>query len=193
MGFLKSFFSGDEPTEDEARGEDGESSAKAQAPVFDTVRVFERAGIDAEQRRIVEKAQELIRALPEGTAPATNRRIVEASLNAFDVSIDRIVEAASDEIRALEQLVNASHEDTERALAEGRTRVAELEAEIASARESMDDAREEHRVLEAAARDQIRGIEPITAFFERPTDAHTEPERRVDDDDSPPRPAAERT
>jgi phage shock protein A len=61
--------------------------------------VFEAAGIDEEQAGRVARAQELLASLPGETPAPVKKQIVEASLTAFGVSIDRIIEAASPKSR----------------------------------------------------------------------------------------------
>ena len=51
--------------------------------------VFEAAGIAAEERDRVTKTRDLLAALPPGTDAAVKKQIVEASLKAFGVPIDR--------------------------------------------------------------------------------------------------------
>ena len=54
--------------------------------------VFDAAGIDAEERERVEKARQLLASLPSETPVAVRKQIVEASLKAFGVPIDKIIE-----------------------------------------------------------------------------------------------------
>src|SRR5688572_11091704 len=61
--------------------------------------VYAAAGIDDEEQARVEKAAGLLRSLPEGTDPAVKKQIVEASLKAFSVEIEKIIEAGVQEIQ----------------------------------------------------------------------------------------------
>src|SRR4051812_5184545 len=55
--------------------------------------VFNAAGVDAEERGRVARTVELLRSLPAGTDATVKKQIVEASLKAFGVPIEKIIEA----------------------------------------------------------------------------------------------------
>ena len=55
--------------------------------------VFETGGVDADERERIAKAKSLLDSLPEGTDVAVKKQIVEASLSAFGVPIEKIIEA----------------------------------------------------------------------------------------------------
>ena len=74
---------------------------------MDFAQVFEAAGVDAGERDQVAKAQELLRSLPAETPAPVKRQIVEAALKAFGVPTAAIIEAAVEEIRALEAHLQA--------------------------------------------------------------------------------------
>ncbi len=82
--------------------------------------VYGAAGVDGDQQERVEKAAALLRSLPAETDPAVKKQIVEASLKAFGVPIDKIIEAGVEEIQALEAYIRAGAADT----AEAALRVA---------------------------------------------------------------------
>ena len=71
----------------------------------DFPKVYEAAGVGAEEQGRVAKAAELLAALPAGTEPAVKKQIVEASLKAFGVPIEKIIEGAVQEIQALEAYI----------------------------------------------------------------------------------------
>jgi hypothetical protein len=80
--------------------------------------VFEAAGIDADERERVAKATDLLASLPADTAVAVRKQIVEASLKAFGVPIDKIIEAGVSEIQALEGYIRTGAADTQKLLEE---------------------------------------------------------------------------
>jgi len=92
--------------------------------------VFEAAGVDAAERERVQKALGLIASLPAETPVAVKKQIVEASLKAFGVPIDGIIEAGAAEIEALEGYIRAGAADTQKLLEESEARVRQFEAEI---------------------------------------------------------------
>src|ERR1051326_7260871 len=64
-------------------------------------KVFEAAGIDGEERQRVTRTLDLLNSLPPGTEEAVKKQIVMASLRAFGVPIEQIIEATAQEIQAL--------------------------------------------------------------------------------------------
>src|SRR5213593_2305493 len=64
--------------------------------------VFEAAGIDADERERVKRTQDLLTSLPPGTDETVKKQIVMASLRAFGVPIEQIIESTAQEIQALE-------------------------------------------------------------------------------------------
>ena len=69
--------------------------------------VYDAAGVDKEERERISKAQELLRSLPAETPVATKKQIVEASLKAFGVPTEKIIEGAVEEMHALEAFIMA--------------------------------------------------------------------------------------
>ncbi len=70
----------------------------------DFVQVYDAAGVDKEERERISKAQELLRSLPAETPVATKKQIVEASLKAFGVPTEKIIEGSVEEMHALESV-----------------------------------------------------------------------------------------
>src|ERR1700682_1371198 len=73
----------------------------------DFAKVFEAAQIDTAEQEPVAKSAELVRSLPAETDPLVKKQIVEASLKAFGVPIDKIIETGVEEIQALEGYIRA--------------------------------------------------------------------------------------
>src|SRR5437879_562208 len=63
--------------------------------------VYGAAGIDAAARERVTRTQDLLNSLPPGTEEAVKKQIVMASLRAFGVPIEQIIESTAQEIQAL--------------------------------------------------------------------------------------------
>ena len=75
--------------------------------------VFTAAGIEAEERDRLTKASALLASLPAETPVAVKKQIVEASMKAFGVPVDKIIETGVEEIQALEGYIRAGAADTE--------------------------------------------------------------------------------
>jgi len=127
--------------------------------------VFDAAGIDAEERGRVGKAADLLKSLPAGTDPIVRKQIVEASLRAFGVPIDQIIEAGVQEIQALEGYIRAGASDTEAVSTESDKRIAQLQQQIADLRTVMQQRVEEQKQVMQACNDKKLDIQAILEFF----------------------------
>jgi hypothetical protein len=141
------------------------SAAVAADGSFDFGPVFESAGIAAEERDRVATAQELLRSLPAETPAAVKRQIVEASLRAFGVPTERIIQAAVHEIGALEGFIRAGESDALKVTAEGQQRIAQLEEEIAQVKRVMDEAVAGQAERGRAANGEKLRIQQVLEFF----------------------------
>lgn len=133
----------------------------------DFTSVYESAGVDAAERDRVKKAQDLLRSLPAETPVAVRRQIVEASLRAFGVPTEQIIEAGVGEIEALESFVRAGQANTQKLLTEGAEKIAALEADIASLRELMQQEITEQEARTKAANKEKLGVQEVLEFFGR--------------------------
>jgi hypothetical protein len=125
--------------------------------------VYEAAGIDADEQARVAKAAELLHALPPGTAAA--KQIVEASLKAFGVPLEKIIEAGEKEIRALAAYVATGAADTRQVLAESQQRIAQYEQEIQRIRQVMDERVAEQQGVERTCDEGKLEVARVLEFF----------------------------
>ena len=127
--------------------------------------VYNAAGIADEEQSRVDRASELLRALPAEADAAVKRRIVEASLKSFSVPIDKIIEAGAGEIQALEGYIRAGAADTQKLLDESRGRLAEFEAEMGRIKAVMDQRVAEHQTVIQACNAKKLEIQSVLEFF----------------------------
>lgn len=106
----------------------------------DLQKVFEAFGVDPEERDRVNRARELLRALPQETPAPVKKQIVEASLRSFGIPTEKIIEAAAEELQALEMFIRQGQAEAQGVLSDGAQKIQALEAEIAAVRKSMEDA-----------------------------------------------------
>lgn len=132
---------------------------------FSAERVWNNSGVTDLEQTTVAKAQHLLNSLPDETPANVKRQIVEASLKAFEVSIDDITEGAESEINALHDYINDRNSDAEHFKAESETRIGELETEIKRIRDTMADAEAERERLVGAANKVINDVKPVLEFF----------------------------
>ncbi|MEI6667000.1 MAG: hypothetical protein WCP29_02505 [Acidobacteriota bacterium] len=127
--------------------------------------VFEAAGIGGEERQRVAKTLDLLSALPSETPAPVKKQIVEASLTAFGVPIDKIIESGVAEIQALEGYIRAGAADTQQVLADADTRIKAKEDEIRQLRVVMDARVQEQQAVTRACNDRKLSTQQILEFF----------------------------
>lgn len=127
--------------------------------------VFDAAGIDAEERERVSKAAELLTSLPADTAVPVKKQIVEASLKAFGVPIDKIIEGGVSEIQALEGYIRAGAADTQTLLEESTRRIQQYENEIKQIRLVMEQRVQEQQGVTSACNTKKLQVQQILEFF----------------------------
>jgi hypothetical protein len=138
-------------------------AAPAGQVAFD--QVFEAAGIAAEERDRVTKTRELLAGLPAGTDAAIKKQIVEASLKAFGVPIEKIIETGAAEIQALEGYIRVGEADTHALLRESESRIRQFEEEVARIRTVMAARVQEQQAVVRACNEQKLGVQQVLEFF----------------------------
>ena len=129
--------------------------------------VFVAAGVDAEEQQRVARTTELLKSLPAGTDAAVKKQIVEASLKAFGVPIEKIIEATAEEIQALDGYTRNCAADNEKLIQESDARIKQYELEIANIRTVMQQSVEEQQKLIKVCNDKKLEIQQVLEFFGR--------------------------
>lgn len=128
-------------------------------------KVFEAAGIAAEERDRVTKTRDLLASLPAGTDSVIKKQIVEASLKAFGVPIDRIIETGAAEIQALEGYIRVGESETQALLRESESRIRQFEEEVGRIRTVMAVRVQEQQAVARACNDQKLRVQQVLEFF----------------------------
>jgi hypothetical protein len=137
--------------------------------VVDFDAVFDAAGIGDEDRARVEKSVELLKSLPAGTDPAVKRQIVGASLKAFGVEVDKIIETGVEQIQALEGYIRDGAGKTSKMSEEVETLVRDYEKKIAEARALIQTKVEEQQSVIKLCNDKKLEVQQILEFFGQET------------------------
>jgi hypothetical protein len=127
--------------------------------------VFAAARVSAEEQQRVAKTIELLRGLPAGTEAAVKKQIVEASLKAFGVPIEKIIEASVEEIQALDGYIRNSAADNEKLIQESDARIKQYEVEIKNIRAVMQQSVEEQQTLIRVCNDKKLEVQQVLEFF----------------------------
>jgi hypothetical protein len=138
---------------------------RAQGGQIDLPKVYEAAGISAEEQERITRAGDLLKSLPAETPIATKRQIVEASLKAFGYPVDAIIEAGAQEIQALEAYNQREAQETQRTLSDATKRIEQLTQEIADLRKLMQTAVDEQNATTASCNTAKLGVQQVLEFF----------------------------
>ncbi len=130
-------------------------------------KVFEAAGIDGDERQRVSRTLELLTSLPPSTEETVKKQIVMASLKAFGVPIDKIIEATAQEIQALEAYIRAGAADTEKVTSEAELRIKQYEEEIVKLRTVMQQRVDEQQSVIKSCNDKKLAVQKVLEFFGR--------------------------
>jgi hypothetical protein len=117
----------------------------------------------------VAKTIELLRGLPEGTDAAVKKQIVEASLKAFGVPIEKIIEASVEELQALDGYVRNGAADNEKLIQESDARIKQYEEEIKNIRAVMQQSVEEQQRVIKVCNDKKLEVQQVLEFFGQAT------------------------
>ena len=127
--------------------------------------VFEAAGITAEEHERVSRTLELLNGLPPSTDEQVKRQIVMASLRAFGVPIEKIIESGAEQLQALEAYIRGGARDTEQVTSQGENDIRSLEEQIALLRRTMQQrVEEQHKVMRACNAKKLE-VQKVLEFF----------------------------
>jgi hypothetical protein len=127
--------------------------------------VFEAAGIDADERQRVSRTLDLLTSLPPDTDAAVKKQIVMASLRAFGVPIEKIIEAGAQELQALDGYIRAGAGDTDKVTSEADLRIKQYEEEIVKLKTVMQDRVSEQQSVVRSCNDKKLEVQKVLEFF----------------------------
>lgn len=127
--------------------------------------VFEAAGIDAEERERVSRTLGLLTDLPPGTDDTVKKQIVMASLRAFNVPVEKIIESGAQELQALEAYIRAGAADVEKVTTEADQRIKQYEEEIVRLKTVMQQRVDEQNKVIASCNTKKLDVQKVLEFF----------------------------
>jgi hypothetical protein len=131
----------------------------------DFTAVFSAAGVDGDEQQRVARTTDLLKSLPAGTDAAVKKQIVEASLKAFGVPIEKIIEATAEEIQALDGYIRNCAADNEKLIQESDARIKQYEQEITNIRTVMQQSVEEQQKLIKVCNEKKLEVQQVLEFF----------------------------
>src|SRR5579871_2189680 len=135
----------------------------------DFAAVYVSAGIDQQEQDRITKASDLLKSLPPDTDATVKKQIVAASLKAFAIPIDKIIEAGVQEIQALDGYVRNGAADTEKLTQESEERIKQYEQEIENIRKVMQDRVKEQQAVITVCNSKKLEVQQILEFFGQDT------------------------
>lgn len=139
------------------------AGATPDAAVF--AKVYEAAQISDDEQQRVEKALALLESLPKDTPKAIRKQIVEASLKAFGIPVEEIIESAAQEIQALEAYIQQGEQRTQSLLMDANGQIEKLSARILEIKKLMElQIRTQQGVVGASNQQKLR-IQQVLEFF----------------------------
>ncbi|MDL1949210.1 hypothetical protein FBQ97_05270 [Acidobacteria bacterium ACD] len=157
-----------EPVAEEAQAPLPEPTAPLPAAAggeVDFPKVFEAFGVDAEERDRFAKAADLLKSLPPGTDAAVQKTIVEASLKAFGIPIEKIIETGVEEIQALEGYQRKDAADAAATSREVQALVEGYEAKIREARSLLSQRLSESAAVAGKCNAKKLEVQRVLEFF----------------------------
>jgi hypothetical protein len=109
------------------------------APTAETyTQVYRAANITAEDEERFAKANGLLATLPAETPKDVKRQIVEASLKAFGIPVEQIIETGVEQIQALESYIQHGARHTQEVMHDAEARIQRLQSDIVEIRKLME-------------------------------------------------------
>lgn len=130
--------------------------------------VFKGAGMDVAELDRVKKAEELLKGLPESTPVEVKRQIVEASLKAFGFDVAKIVQAAQNQLKAVDTYVRVNETQTAKSITDAQTQIAQLEDKVITLRADITKKTETLAAVGAAAENRKAQVHRVLEFFQAP-------------------------
>lgn len=133
--------------------------------VVDFEKVFDAAGITPDARERVTRTTDLLNSLPADSDASVKKQIVFASLKAFGVPIDNIIEAGAQQLQALEAYIRAGAADTATVADEADQRIKQYEQEIVKLRQVMQERVQEQQEVVKNCNARKLEVQRVLEFF----------------------------
>lgn len=142
-----------------------EAAAPIPEVAVDFPQVLRSAGLTSEDQSRVEKALTLLHNLPAETPIEVKRQIVAASLQAFGIPVEQIIESALLHQRAIDRHIQTGQMQTQTLLEQSTRRLAELEKEAARVKQVMQDQLGQQQGLTHTCGQKKARIQEVLDFF----------------------------
>lgn len=144
--------------------------ASATAATLDFDAIFKDAGMDVAELDRVKKAQELLKTLPEATPQPVKKQIVEASLKAFGFEIEKIIQGAQNQKRALDAYLKVNESATAKSITDAEAQIKSLNDKIAALRTDIEKRTAQLGSLSTATQARKSEVQRVIDFFQAPVE-----------------------
>jgi hypothetical protein len=127
--------------------------------------VYRAAQITQEDQERFEKAKSLLETLPAETPKEVKRQIVEASLKAFTIPVEQIIETGVEQIQALESYIQHGARHTQDVLTEAQARIEKLQSDVVEIRKLMELQVKTQNDLARACNTEKLKAQSVLEFF----------------------------
>ncbi len=127
--------------------------------------IFTQGGLDPAGLEKVNKAETLLKGLPEATPLDVKKQIVEASLKAFGIDIVTIIQATNTQLQALDLFVKVNSEQTAKAITGAEEQIKQHNDKIAALRADIDKRTAQLASTTNAATARKTEVQRVLDFF----------------------------
>ncbi len=132
---------------------------------MDFSEIFLAGGVEGKEQECIQKALELLQALPSETPTMVKKQIVEASLRTFGFPIESILEAGRAELETLEEFLRVGKERTHQLIEAASARIKRLQAEIEELGGQVASSLREQEAQKLACASKQQEIQSVLEFF----------------------------
>lgn len=151
----------------------GEAPLQPASIDFDPV--FKKAGIDAGELDNVKKALELLKGLPADAPVAMKRTIVETTLRTMGFPVEKLVQGANNQLRALGNHAKEHESATQQAIEMAQANIRQLDEKIIELKVAIDKRAQSLTQVKMAVEARKAEVQKVLEFFQTPAPAGEPP------------------
>ncbi len=140
-----------------------------EAAVIDFDPVFKESGIDAGELDNVKKAMELLKGLPADAPVAMKRTIVETTLRTMGFPVEKLVQGANNQLRALNNHVKKQESASQQAIELAQQSIRQLDEKIIELKVAIDKRAQSLTQVKLAVEARKAEVQKVLEFFQTPT------------------------
>ncbi len=133
--------------------------------------VFKKAGIDSGELDNVKKALELLKGLPADAPVAMKRTIVETTLRTMGFPVEKLVQGANNQLRALNNHVKKQESASQQAIELAQQSIRQLDEKIIELKVAIDKRSQSLTQTKMAVEARKAEVQKVLEFFQTPQPA----------------------